>query len=101
VEEATDVVIDRDTVNGTSIKGSQGFEDDFEAQAEDKDEVENEADGEDTAEAAQLTAKCAPKEPAKSEVKHVSAEEARMKMQGVIRTWLLETVGEKGTVKPV
>jgi hypothetical protein len=37
----------------------------------------------------------------KSEVKHVSAEEARMKMQGVIRTWLLETVGEKETVKPV
>jgi hypothetical protein len=24
-----------------------------------------------------------------------------VKMQGVIRTWLLETVGEKGTVKPV
>lgn len=59
VEEATDVVIDRDTVNATSINGSQWFEDDFETQAEDEDEVENEADGEDTAEAAQLTAKCA------------------------------------------
>jgi hypothetical protein len=35
-----------------------------------------------------------------AEVKHVSVEEARMKMQGVVRNWLLETIAEKGAVKP-
>jgi hypothetical protein len=95
VAEATDVVIDRDTVNATSINGPQWFEDDFEAEAEDEDGVENEADGEDTAGGVQVEAECVPKELAQSEAKHISAEEARMTMQGIVRNWLLETVGEK------
>ena len=95
VAEATDVVIDRDTVNATSINGPQWFEDDFEAEAEDEDGVENEADGEDTAGGVQVEAECVPKELAQSEAKHISAEEARMTMQGIVRDWLVETVGPK------
>jgi len=93
VEEVTDVVIDRDTVDATSINGPQWFEEDFEDAAEDEDEVENEADGDDTAGGVQVNAEFVPKEAA--EVKHVSAEEARMVMQGVVRNWLRETVGQK------
>jgi hypothetical protein len=93
VEEVTDVVIDRDTVDATSIGGPQWFEEDFEAEAEDEDEVENEADGDDTAGGVQVNAESAPK--AAVVVKPVSAEEARMVMQGVVRNWLRETVGQK------
>jgi len=93
VEEVTDVVIDRDTVDATSINGPQWFEEDFEDAVQDEDEVENEADGDDTAGGVQVNAEFVPKEAA--EVKHVSAEEARMVMQGVVRNWLRETVGQK------
>jgi len=95
VEQVTDIVIDRDTVNATSINGQQWFEEDFEGEAEDEDAVENEAEGEDIADAVQLEAEPVPKAAANSEVKHVSSEKARMVMQGIVRNWLLETVGEK------
>ena len=38
------------------------------------------------------------KEP--QEVKHLSMEEARMKVQGAIRDWVLESVGEKMAAEP-
>jgi hypothetical protein len=106
VEEVTDVVIDRDDVNRTSINGPQWFEEDFEDEAvdeadEDADEgaVTNEADGKDAAVVLQAQAKAqsetesVPKKPAQAE--HVSVEEARTKVRGVIRDWLLETVSDK------
>jgi hypothetical protein len=93
VDEVTNVVIDRDTVDATSINGPQWFEDDFEAEAEDEHEVENEAEGEDIAGGVQVEAESVPK--AAAVVKHVSSEQARMVMQGIVRNWLLETVGQK------
>jgi len=93
VDEVTDVVIDRDTVDATSINGPQWLEEDFEDAVEDEDDVENEADGDDTTGGVQVNAESAPK--ATAVVKHVSAEEARMVMQGVVRNWLRETVGQK------
>ena len=93
VDEATDVVIDRDTVNATSIKGPQWFEDDFESEAEDEDAAENEEEGEDIAGGVQVEAECVPKEVA--EARSVSSEKARMTMQGIVRDWLVETVGPK------
>lgn len=80
VEEATDGVIDRDDLHRTAINGQQWFEEDFE------DEAEDEADGEDAIGAA--------------EVKHVSIEEARAQMQGIMRNWVLETAGEEVGLKP-
>src|SRR5712672_757562 len=61
VEQVTDIVIDRDTVNATSINGPQWFEDDFEGEAEDEDVVENEAEGEATADAVQVETEPVPK----------------------------------------
>ena len=90
VEEVTDVVIDRDDVHRTSINGPQWFEEDFEDDAE-----EDEADGEDLPGGLQANAESGVKPAAKSAVKHVSVEEARKQVQGVIRNWLEETIGQK------
>lgn len=100
VDEATDVVIDRDDVHRTAIGGPQWFEEDFDdaAPEEEEDEVENEAEGEDAVAAGQVAAAAAPKEAAA--VKPLTTEEARMKVQGVVRNWLLETAAEKGGANP-
>jgi hypothetical protein len=97
-DEATDVVIDRDDVHRTSIGGPQWFEEDFDDEVEDEDEVEveDEADGEAAVAAGKVAAAAAPRKT----VKHISLEEARMKVQGVVQNWLLETVGEQGAAKP-
>ncbi len=76
-DDVTDVVIDRDTVPATSINGPQWFEEDF----ENENEEETEEGSEEEAEA----------EPAKE----ITAEEARKRVQGVVRTWLLEKVAQK------
>ena len=98
--KVTDVVIDRDTVDLTSINGPQWFEDDFEGEEEDDDAVEYDADGEEIADGVQVNAAPDAKEGAQSEVKHVSVEEARKNVQGVVRDWLLQTMGEKAEVRP-
>jgi len=100
VDEVTDVVIDRDTVDATSINGPQWFEEDFAGEVEDDDEVEYDADGEDTRGGVQVQAESGAKKAARSEVKQVNIEEARVKVKGVIRDWLLETVGENAEVRP-
>ena len=105
-DEATEVVIDRDDVHRTSIGGPQWFEEDFEdesgeeEQAEDgtENEVEDEADEEAPVAAGPVQAAAVRKEP--PEVKHLSMEEARMKVQGAIRDWVLESVGEKMAAEP-
>ena len=93
VDEVTDVVIDRDDVHRTSINGQQWFEEDFEDESEDEDEVESEADCEDIP--GDLQANAEPGANEAREGKRVSVEEARKQVQGVVRDWLLETVGQK------
>jgi hypothetical protein len=99
-EKATDVVIDRDTVDATSIGGPQWFEEDFEDEVEEEGEAEDDAGGEVAAGGAQVEAAAAREEAPESEVNHVSIEEARRKVQGLVRNWVLETVGEKVGAKP-
>jgi hypothetical protein len=120
-DEVTDVVIDRDTVAATCIDGPQWFEEDFECGEEDDEEEGDELEGDeeesdeeesdeedddeekDVAEAAAhdkepahtIQAESAPKPPAKKEVKHVTLEEARKKVQAVARNWLAETAAQK------
>lgn len=105
----TQVVIDRDDVHRTSIDGPQWFEEDFpEAEEEEADEVENEledeADDEAAIAAAPVQAAAVKKEPAPAKkvpatVKHLTTEEARMQVQGVVRNWLLETAGKQAVVE--
>lgn len=121
-DEVTNVVIDRDTVAATCIDGPQWFEDDFECGEDDDEEEDDELQGdeeesdeeedgdedeadqeEDVAEAAAddkepahtIQSESAPKPPAKKEVKHVTLEEARKKVQAVARNWLSETAHQK------
>jgi hypothetical protein len=88
----TDVVIDRDDVDRTCINGPQWSEEDFDDEVDEAEEVEDEADEKPAVAAAQVAARAAPKKSAK--VKRVSVEQARMRVQGVVRNWLLETAGE-------
>lgn len=99
VEEASDVVVDRDTVNATCLNGPQWFEEDFEDRTgADEEAGEEEAeDGEEEAEhttaAEQATSDSAPEKPA--EVKQVSMEEARTQVKEVVRDWILQTTGQE------
>jgi hypothetical protein len=98
--EATDVVIDRDDVHRTSIGGPQWFEEDFDDEAGEveEEEVEDAADDEAAVAAAPAAAAALKKEPAL--VKHMSLEETRMKVEGVVRNWLLANGREKAAAKP-
>jgi hypothetical protein len=100
----TDVVIDRDDVHRTCINGPQWYEEDFDEEVEEEDEVEVEVEVEDEAESEEVVAAtpvpaAAVKEQRKA-VKHLTTEEARMRVQGVVRNWLLETAGGKAAAKP-
>ena len=96
--KATHVVIDRDDVYRTSIGGPQWFEQDFDEESDGQEEIEGEDDQEDAPSGVQASAEAVPKES--EPVKHVTLEEARMQVQGVVRNWLLETMGEEVAVKP-
>jgi len=111
VREVTDVVIDRHDVHRTCIHGPQWFEDDFEGAEEEEaddgaeNEVEDEADGEAAVAAAPVQAAAvkkaaAPAKKVAAPVKHLTTEEARMNVQGVVRNWLMETVGEQAGMDP-
>jgi hypothetical protein len=113
-EEVTDVVIDTDDVDRTSINGPQWFEEDFEDEPEDErevdeDEVDDEADGDAAIAAApenegnadahsESNPKALPKVAA--EAQHLTMEEARMKVRGLVRNWLQETAAEKTGASP-
>lgn len=96
--KATHVVIDRDDVYRTSIGGPQWFEQDFDDESDGQEEIEDEDDQEDAPSGVQANAEAVPKES--EPVKHVTLEEARIQVQGVVRNWLLETMGEEVAVKP-
>ena len=98
----TEVVIDRDDVDRTCINGPQWYEEDFDDEVEEVEEEgevegEAEADGEPAVAAGKVAAAAAPR---KRVVKQVSLEEARMRVQGVVRNWLLENGREKAAAKP-
>jgi len=85
-EDATDVVIDRDTVNRTCMGGPQWVEEDFDDEAE---EVEDEGV---VAEEAQEGAAVAER--------HVGVEEARRQVQRVVMDWAVETVKAEAAHRP-
>ncbi len=97
--DATDVVIDRDTVNRTCMGGPQWVEEDFDEEA---DEVEGErrlwrreAEGgavEGAAVAGEAGVKACAQEPAG----HVTLDEARKQVQRVVMDWVVETVRAEG-----
>jgi len=99
-DEVTDVVIDRDTVAATCIKGPQWFEEDFERDDESHDETEAEAEaenqeetaagGQDIANVAPANADSPTKTEQKNELKHIGLDEARKQVQGAIRQWVSE-----------
>jgi hypothetical protein len=89
-DEATDVVIDRDDVHRTSIGGPQWLEEDY----EDEDEIEDEdevADDEEGVAAREAEAEA----PAGAEIKHLTLQQARKQVEGVVRKYLLETAAER------
>ena len=112
---ATDVVIDRDTVAATCIDGPQWFEEDFDEVEEEElveeedeageDETEDESDGDagdgDAPVETLVTDKKKPESVRKVEVekKHVTVEEARAGAQAIIRNWIVEEASK--AAKPV
>jgi hypothetical protein len=101
VRRVTEVVIDRDDVDRTCINGPQWYEEDFDdevKEVEEEGEVEGEAeaDGEPAVAAGKVAAAAAPRKI----VKQVSLEEARIRVQGAVRNWLLENGREKAAAKP-
>ena len=85
-EDATDVVIDRDTVNRTCMGGPQWVEEDFDDEAE---EVEDEG----------VVAEDAQEGAAVGE-RHVGVEEARRQVQRVVMDWAVETVKAEAAHRP-
>ena len=116
VNDATDVVIDRDDVHRTSLGGPQWFEEDFEGEGEaasdeEADQEDNEEDGEEDDEEAEDDVEhkkvviageadtAAAKKPVAA-VTHPTADEARTQevrrnVQTLARNWLLEVASEK------
>jgi hypothetical protein len=108
-DDVTEVVIKREDVQRTDIGGPQWVEDDFEepgheeaedeaAEAENK--IEGGAEDEASIAAASAPAKPAPARKGPAPVEHITTEEARKRVQGVVHNWILETLGAKGGVKP-
>jgi len=98
-DEATDVVIDRDDVHRTSLGGPQWFEEDFDEEDEGEEEIEEEGDEENANGGMQVNAEAAAKKR-EEQTKHVTLEEARMQVHGVVRDWLLETAAENEAAEP-
>ncbi len=113
-DDATNVVIYREDVQRTDIGGPQWDEDDFvypgeeeedeteneieEDEEEEEEKEEEEDDDEDAVAAAPAQAESVARKVA--EVKHVTMEEARMQVRGVVQNWLLETAGGKAEANP-
>jgi hypothetical protein len=108
-DDVTEVVIHRDSVQRTDLGGPQWDEDDFQYPGEDEEESENEIENEteneieDEAEnqapVAAQPPQHVPARKAPAQVKHVTLEEARMKVAGVVQNWLQEN-GREAAVKP-
>ena len=96
--DATTVVIDRDDVYRTSIGGPQWFEEDFEEEEETDGEPDEEAP------AAAAPVQSAATKPAagtkEAGVKALPEGEARLKVQALVRNWLLESASENAAENP-
>jgi hypothetical protein len=103
--DVTDVVIDRDDVHRTCINGQQWFEEDY----EEEEEATEEADGDDEVEDEDETlipaaaaqdanepgATPAQPKPPKKVPTHLTLDEARAKVRGVIENWVMDSVEGK------
>jgi len=110
-DDVTEVVIHRDSVQRTDLGGPQWDEDEFQYPGEDEEESENEIENEteneiegeaqdkDEARVAAKPAQPASARKSPAHVQHVTMEEARMKVEGVVRNWLQEN-GREAAVKP-
>ncbi len=104
-DDVSEIVIDRDTVNATSINGPQWFEEDFDD--EDDEEVEgkeedDEEEDEEEEDKKTVVAQAKPEVSAKKppQAKPISPEEARMQVQGVVQDWLSKKGVQDPTPKP-
>jgi hypothetical protein len=100
--DVTEVVIDRDDVNRTSIGGPQWFEEDFEEEEEGGEGVETEVEEQGGIAAKPVASeKCAgtpgvaATAPAKGLKPQLSIDEAREQVRGLIHDWVLDTVEGK------
>ena len=113
-DDATDVVIERDSVQRTGVGDPQWDEDDFqepeeeeeeEGEGESENETENEAENEIEDEAGNKTpvaarsAQSAPARKVPPTVKPLTLQETRMQVEGVVRNWLQKN-GREAVVKP-
>jgi hypothetical protein len=105
--KATDVVIDCDDVHRTCIDGPQWFEEDFDPDEEEEETEDPVEEAEDEpavaaapAQGVSVKKEAAPVKKVPAAVKQITTEEARMQVQGVVRNWLLETMGENAGAKP-
>ena len=114
VRDPTKVVIQRSSVQCTSLGDSQWNEDDFQEPGEEEDEeaedetedvIEDETENEIEDEAekqapvAARSAQSAPARRAPSTVKPLTLQETRMQVEGVVRNWLQKN-GREAVVKP-
>lgn len=96
-QDATDVVIDRDTVAATCINGPQWFEEDFDE--EDDEEAEDEA-GKESQEAHPVgtlhaSVESQQKQTAKKDMQNVTPEDVRKQVQNLARHWVAEKRAQK------
>jgi hypothetical protein len=113
-DDATDVVIERDSVQRTGVGDPQWDEDDFqepeeEEEGESENEIENETENEtedeiedEAGNKAPVAARSAQSTPARkvpSTVKPLTLQETRMQVEGVVRNWLQKN-GREAVVKP-
>jgi hypothetical protein len=112
VDEVTDIVIDRDTVQATCINGPQWFEDDFE-ENDDEEEVEEDDDveagtiedeqGDDQTEARdeapaaslQAKAKTAGKPEPDNQTRQLASEPSRKQVKKLPGSWPAQAVAQK------
>jgi hypothetical protein len=114
VRDPTKVVIQRSSVQCTSLGDSQWNEDDFQEPGEEEDEeaedetedvIEDETENEIEDEAekqAPVAARSAQSAPARrvpATVKPLTLQETRMQVEGVVRNWLQKN-GREAVVKP-
>jgi len=114
VNDVSEIVIDRNTVNATSINGPQWFEEDFDDEAGTNEKAEAEADGEDEGEEEdgdegddklqdeeledeeeQETEDEDAVAAGQVEPEEISAADARMKVRGVVQDWLTKKAAQK------
>ncbi len=104
-DDVKDVVIDRGTVNRTSMGGPQWFEEDFDDEADDaEDEAEEEGvEGQEEEAASQekmVAGHAGLKARPEKATVHVTTEEARKQVREAVMDWVVETVRAEAGQRP-